>query len=40
MNLVSTHTLRVDSMEEKIDAGIESLRVKNEIDPVQHQFTI
>ena len=44
VNIVSTHRLRIDS-KEKIDATLrafwelESLGVKNEVDPVQHQFT-
>ena len=45
VNLLSTHALRIDSIEEKIEATLnafwelESLGVKNEIDPVQDQFT-
>ena len=45
VNIVSAHTLRIDSTEEDIDATLkafwelESLGIKNEIDPVQDQFT-
>ena len=45
VNLISTHTLQIDSTEGKLDATLEafweleSLGVKNEIDPVQDQFT-
>lgn len=44
-NLVSTHTLRVDYDEAEIDKtlkafwDLESLGVKDEVDPVQDQFT-